>query len=126
MLCQLMQKLQHKGEVMKEGSFVICTTEEKWGIGRIVGHYELANVAYTRVDFSYAGPKSIETRYAQNSLKIIKDVPAILNFETSKRHRQTHCFSCKRDLDSRYHKECNSCKWIKCHCGACGCSYENY
>lgn len=41
-----------------------------------------------------------------------------------RKHRTTHCYSCKEELDSALRIECNSCSWLICHCGACGCGYE--
>lgn len=43
-----------------------------------------------------------------------------------KTHRVTHCYSCKKKLDSSLHIECNACKWLICYCGACGCGYERW
>lgn len=42
----------------------------------------------------------------------------------NKKHRVTHCYSCKENLDSSLHIECNTCNWLICYCGACGCGYE--
>ena len=39
--------------------------------------------------------------------------------------RSTHCYSCKSPLDSTLHIECNTCRWMICYCGACGCGYSN-
>jgi hypothetical protein len=47
-----------------------------------------------------------------------------VNLKTTKVHRVTHCYSCKENLDSHFHIECNSCGWLICKCGACGCGYE--
>ena len=35
--------------------------------------------------------------------------------------RVTHCWSCKGHLDNSVDVECNTCGWILCRCGACGC-----
>lgn len=43
---------------------------------------------------------------------------------TPRRHRVTHCYSCKRGLDNKLFFECNACHWIICTCGACGCGYS--
>jgi hypothetical protein len=45
---------------------------------------------------------------------------------STKRHRVAHCYSCKENLDSSLHIECNSCTWLICYCGACGCGYEKW
>jgi hypothetical protein len=45
---------------------------------------------------------------------------------STKTHRSTHCYRCKEDLDSSLHVECNSCNWLICYCGACGCGYEKW
>lgn len=37
--------------------------------------------------------------------------------------RITHCWDCKKHLDNSIELECNSCGWILCECGACGCGY---
>lgn len=45
--------------------------------------------------------------------------------ENSKRsHRVTHCYACKAPLDSDLHIECQSCSWLICYCGTCGCGYQ--
>jgi hypothetical protein len=44
--------------------------------------------------------------------------------ESNRRHRTTHCYACKEHLDSSLHLECNSCAWLVCYCGACGCGYH--
>lgn len=41
-----------------------------------------------------------------------------------RKHRITHCYSCKSNLDNTIDFECNSCGWIVCSCGACGCGYS--
>jgi uncharacterized small protein (DUF1192 family) len=38
--------------------------------------------------------------------------------------RITHCWSCKRHLDSSIDLECVACNWILCDCGACGCGWS--
>lgn len=43
---------------------------------------------------------------------------------SSKRHRATHCYNCKNNLDNSIDIECNTCGWILCSCGACGCGYD--
>jgi len=40
------------------------------------------------------------------------------------RGRFTHCYSCKRDLNSIDFELCEVCKWIRCECGACGWGYQ--
>lgn len=36
-------------------------------------------------------------------------------------HRSTHCWNCKRGLDSGHNIACGACKWLICSCGACRC-----
>jgi hypothetical protein len=39
--------------------------------------------------------------------------------------RSTHCYSCKRNLNSGSHSQCGNCGWLTCpNCGACGCHYR--
>lgn len=45
---------------------------------------------------------------------------------STKKHRTTHCYSCKDSLDSSLHLECKSCSWLICYCGACGCGYQKW
>lgn len=40
---------------------------------------------------------------------------------STKTRRITHCWSCKNHLDNEIDTECNTCQWIVCICGACGC-----
>lgn len=43
---------------------------------------------------------------------------------TNKKHRVTHCYNCKANLNNDVDIECNVCRWIICACGACGCGYH--
>lgn len=36
-------------------------------------------------------------------------------------HRTAKCWNCHEPLDNAADLECNSCGWIVCSCGACGC-----
>lgn len=42
----------------------------------------------------------------------------------SLRRRYTHCFCCKRSLNSLDFAVCGRCRWIRCACGACGCNFH--
>jgi len=42
---------------------------------------------------------------------------------SKREHRVTHCYNCKQPLESGLFLECNSCSWLICYCGACGCGY---
>ena len=46
------------------------------------------------------------------------------SISTLTKHRTTHCYQCKDELDNSIHLECNICHWIICKCGACGCGYS--
>jgi len=39
------------------------------------------------------------------------------------KRRKTHCYNCKHNLDNYSDYECNTCGWIICWCGCCGCEY---
>lgn len=39
------------------------------------------------------------------------------------KQRSTHCYRCKRGLDSVNFDQCAECQWLRCECGACGCGY---
>ena len=41
------------------------------------------------------------------------------------RGRFTHCYNCKRDLNSIDFDVCQRCGWITCTCRACGCSFHS-
>lgn len=49
---------------------------------------------------------------------------AILMESSKTKHRVTHCYSCKKPLESGLFFECASCHWLVCGCGACGCGYN--
>jgi hypothetical protein len=34
------------------------------------------------------------------------------------------CFQCGDTVDSEIEESCNSCDWLICDCGACGCDYD--
>jgi hypothetical protein len=40
------------------------------------------------------------------------------------KHRITHCWFCKKELDNAIDIECSACGWILCQCGACGCGFK--
>ena len=67
-----------------------------------------------------------------NLLKIREDEEVILRskIETYEakisNKRVTHCYQCKKNLDSVNFSICEKCGWIRCQCGACGCGYERY
>ena len=46
--------------------------------------------------------------------------------EKREKARHTHCFGCKEDINSVDWSICRKCKWIRCNCGACGCSWQGY
>ena len=46
--------------------------------------------------------------------------------ESKKPIRITHCFNCKKNINSQQWDECDSCKGIVCSCGSCFCRWENY
>jgi hypothetical protein len=62
-------------------------------------------------------------RHKQYLQKHRKQYMGVSEMRLTKR-RVTHCYSCKEDLDSNLHVQCNSCRWMICYCGACGCGYE--
>jgi hypothetical protein len=43
---------------------------------------------------------------------------------SKREHRVTHCYNCTQPLESGLFLECNSCSWLICYCGACGCGFE--
>jgi hypothetical protein len=43
----------------------------------------------------------------------------------SYKHRRSHCWHCKKHLDTAVDMECVACGWMLCHCGACGCTYAD-
>ena len=44
----------------------------------------------------------------------------------AQKYRISHCYKCKKEVDSKLDIECNICGWIICDwCGACGCGYSN-
>ncbi len=47
-----------------------------------------------------------------------------VEFYLSLRRRYTHCFSCKKCLNSFDFEVCDKCRWIRCACGACGCKFH--
>lgn len=40
------------------------------------------------------------------------------------RQRETHCYWCRRDINSVDFSLCMRCGWIRCACGHCGCRYR--
>ncbi len=46
--------------------------------------------------------------------------------ESKKEIKRTHCFNCKKNINSQQWDVCESCKGIICSCGSCFCSWEDY
>ena len=46
------------------------------------------------------------------------------NEKTNKPVRYTHCFQCKKNINSQQWEVCDGCKGIVCSCGSCFCSWE--
>ena len=44
--------------------------------------------------------------------------------EKSSEARYTHCWSCKRNINSLQFSICEGCKGIKCSCDSCFCSWN--
>ncbi len=40
--------------------------------------------------------------------------------------RKTHCFHCKKNINSQQWDVCDACKGIVCSCGSCFCSWEGH
>lgn len=49
---------------------------------------------------------------------------AELRFSNQKKQRKTHCWNCKKYLETGLFLECSSCGWLVCRCGACGCGRD--
>ena len=67
--------------------------------------------------------KEVKVRHQEflNSLGV--NYLGIISIDTTGKHRATHCYNCKENLDNNINIECNACHWIICECGACGCGY---
>lgn len=65
----------------------------------------------------------IEYLHAKQHGFVKADQPTITG-AFSETGRQTHCFQCRTDLDSKLNFSCSACSWIICPaCGSCGCNY---
>lgn len=69
-----------------------------------------------------------KNKIAQRHAKFLLDrgLKAASVINSTRMHRETHCYSCKGDLDNAEDLECAACGWIICSCGACGCGYERF
>lgn len=65
--------------------------------------------------------EKIDKKYLEKyKIQINKYIKEISN------RRSTHCYNCKRDLNSGDNSKCNKCSWLSCICGRCGCQYIRY
>ena len=46
------------------------------------------------------------------------------NEKNDKPVRETHCFHCKKNINSQQWDVCDACKGIVCSCGSCFCSWD--
>ena len=61
----------------------------------------------------------------KGGLKMLKLVSET-NKENNKPVRKTHCFHCKKNINSQQWDVCDACKGIVCSCGSCFCSWEGH
>lgn len=40
--------------------------------------------------------------------------------------KKTHCWNCKKDINSQQWDICEICRGISCSCGACFCGWEEW
>ena len=64
------------------------------------------------------------TIFEKNKILINAFIKELTNRVITK--RITHCWGCKRNLDSVNYEICSKCKWIKCGCNACGCGWQRF
>lgn len=126
------------------GDRIIHSNRYEWGIGEIL----LIERNFVHIRFSEVGRKKLQysltsTWHLESVTKQLKkEVEAKIiihrhkEFITMKNgvykgikinssaRRSTHCYNCKESISSETHLECNSCGWIICNCGACGCGYQ--
>ena len=64
-----------------------------------------------------------QIKYKDRKIEIDKwrDQKNLDDVSAFKKKRSTNCYACKANLISGYHKQCNSCGWLVCTCGRCGC-----
>jgi hypothetical protein len=65
-------------------------------------------------------------RYQSAASRATPRKPIAPPVRTHKRHRVTHCYSCKEPLDNQIDPTCDSCGWIQCACGSCGCGWTRW
>ncbi|MFH1430635.1 MAG: hypothetical protein ABIG71_03895 [Candidatus Uhrbacteria bacterium] len=64
------------------------------------------------------------SRERADAFRGIKDGGILPEAPPTSSTRRTHCYSCKRALDSQRDARCIHCGWLVCSCGACGCQYQ--
>jgi tetratricopeptide (TPR) repeat protein len=65
--------------------------------------------------------ESVEKTFREEELEAVARGYSMLRTNA----RFTHCYSCKKDLNSMDFSLCKVCGWIRCFCGACGCEYHS-
>jgi len=64
--------------------------------------------------------ETLEKNFSAKELEAAARAYSVLRTNT----RFTHCYNCKKDLNSMDFSLCKVCGWIRCFCGACGCEYH--
>lgn len=94
--------------------------DEKW---KMIVLSKIGGVFQTQV-LDELNKQITEERHKDYLLSLGKKYSGISISSQSKKHRITHCYNCKEVLDNSTNLECNTCGWIICQCGACGCGYS--
>ena len=63
------------------------------------------------------------TNHREKMSNLHKPYQGTVKPQPKRAKRKTYCYSCKKPLNSDLDQECMTCKWMLCHCGACGCGF---
>jgi len=111
-----------------EGCVSKCTDEKL--AAKAIGEYKSwlqtsEGIAHAERASNWREKRTSETieRHRQKFIALSLPIPDVTRGST-RRHRVTHCYSCKFSLNNAINPECSKCGWIICECGACGCQYD--
>jgi hypothetical protein len=89
-------------------------------------HWSLTDDARAEYELAVTVPGMSEGVYSEDSPKNHTDIPSDDIPGTvelpSEDDGPRHCWSCGAELLEELDDQCEHCAWLRCHCGACGCT----